>query len=323
MAVADVGGLDAPGDELHQVAAAQVHRQRAPHPAQVARLDPLQVILARAADTDLHVLQRRLPRTALGEDEPQVFVGGLGPAVVAHRALLHVGRYHVPRAVQDQRLVVVGGVVGTDHHHPPHAFLARRPVHVVGHLHVRELGAEPGFALRGDRVRVDRERAARPGRSLRVIGRVHEGGVHHRVRPREVLAVGVPVLLRQVRGYDAVDRVPPAVLAAYVQQRQIVAAAQTGQHQAGDVAGGTSDHHPPRRGARGAGLVAHAAHGYGTTTTRPSMRPACNSANTSFTSASGRRAMGGGSTRPSRRSSINSARSCGVPRWEPRSDSSL
>ena len=221
-----------------------------------------------------------------------------------------VGGDHVPGAVQDQRLIVVGGVVGADHHHPPHAFLARRLEHVVGHRHVGQLGAEPRFALHGDRcadaVRGTGGGAVR-GAGLAGIGRAHEGAVHHRIGAGEVGAVGVAIVVRQIRRHQASHRTARAIFAAHVQQGQVVARAQTRQHQAGDVPGRSGQDYP---------------HGYGTTTTRPSMRPACSSANTSFTSASGRRAIGGGSMRPSRRSSISSARSCGVPRWEPRMASS-
>ena len=155
-----------------------------------------------------------------------------------------------------------------------------------------------------------RERGA--GTILAGVRRAHEGAVYHRIGTGEVGSVGVAILLRQIRGDQAVHRIAGAVLAAHVQWQHVVALPQSRQHQAGDVARRPGHHHPP----------SNFAHGYGTTTTRPSMLPECSSANTSFTSDSGRRAIGGGSMRPSRRSSINSARSCGVPRWEPRIASS-
>src|SRR5690606_18110605 len=135
--------------------------QGAAHTAQVAFGAVGDVGFARAADANLDVFKLAAPFTlgdgraamlsncaldaaghllavylAHGKDKPQVFIGLLGPPIIVVGEGAHLRRNHVHLVVEDQRFVIVGGVVGTGDHHAAHLFFPRDLIDVIGHLDV-------------------------------------------------------------------------------------------------------------------------------------------------------------------------------------------
>ena len=130
--------------------------------------------------------------------------------------------HDVPLAVEDERLEVVGRVIRARDDDPPHAFLERDLVDVVGHRDVGELGLEAPLGV----VRV----AARD-----------EAEVDDGVDAAKVAPVGVSVAIHEVGDLHSFDRVPVAVRRPDVEQRQVVALTQRRQHLARDEPGRARD----------------------------------------------------------------------------------
>src|SRR5262245_41538357 len=130
--VLDVFRLHHPDGLLGLVTRREVGAERTMHGGDVAGLDGVEVVVARATDAPLHDLELAAVHLAGGEHEAQQLVRGLRPAVPVVRARRHLRRHHVHAAVPDEPLVVVGGVVRAAHHHAAHALFQRHAVDVVG-----------------------------------------------------------------------------------------------------------------------------------------------------------------------------------------------
>src|SRR6266403_1728483 len=228
--VRDVLGLHHPDGLLRLIARREIRAEGPMHRRDIARLDVIDVVVARAADAPLHDFQPAAVHLAGGEHEAEQLVGRLRPAVPVVRARRHLGRDHVDAPVPHEPLVVIRRVVGAADDDATHALLQRHAVDIVGERDVGVLGLELGVAVVLPGVR----RHAR---------RAHEAAVDDGVGAAEVLAVGVAIGLRQIGEDEAGHGLAVARLVLDIDGHHVPALVERLEHPLGDVAGRPGQHH--------------------------------------------------------------------------------